>query len=79
MPKVIKKYEFTGEVKTLSNGVAVRRIRSLHKFNDVEKHQLGGCIECEWNLSQDVKDIAWVYADAVVFGGVKICGDDVVY
>ena len=33
MPKVTKKYEFTGEVKTLSNGVVVRRIRSLHELS----------------------------------------------
>ena len=79
MPKVTKKYEFTGEVKTLSNGVVVRRIRSLHKFNDVEKHQSGGWIECQWNLSQHITDISWVYADAIVFGNVRICDDDVVY
>ena len=79
MPKVTKKYEFTGEAKTLPNGIVVRRIRSRHKFNDVEKHQLGGCIECERNLSQDITDISWVYADAIVFGDVRICDDDVVY
>ena len=79
MPKVTKKYEFIGEAEKLSNGVVVKRIRSLHKFNDVEKHQLGGWIESEKNLSQDITDIAWVYADGIVFGDVKICGDDVVY
>ncbi len=74
-----KKYEFTGEVEKLSNGAVVRRIRALHKFNDIEKHQLGGRIESEWNLSQDITDTSWVYADAIVYGKVRICDDDAVY
>ena len=80
MPKVTKKYEFTGEVEKLPNGIIVKRIRSLHKFNDIEKHQLGGFIECEWNLSQDIiTDISWIYYDAIVYGNVRICDDDVVF
>ena len=73
-----KKYEITGESKLVA-GVTVHRIRAMRKFtvadgSVVEAGDLGGWIEREDNLSQDVSiwgaedAAAWVSDNAVVYG-----------
>ena len=85
----MKKYEFTGETKTLSNGVILHRIKALVKIElgalSVNAGDLGGWIEKESNLSQEgsswvfcnarVFDGAWVYGDSQVFGNARVCDD----
>ena len=48
----MKKYEFTGEVKTYL-GKTLHRIKSVVSFGIVVKGEIGGWIESEKNLSQD--------------------------
>ena len=64
----MKKFEFTGETKTLINGVILHRIRAVVEFKvgifTVKVDELGGWIEKEANLSQDGN--AWVSGDAWV-------------
>ena len=67
----MKKFEFTGEVKTLWWGCKVQRIRALVEIDlgwtVVKPGDLGGWLEKESNLSHDGK--AWVW------GNAKVCGD----
>lgn len=64
----MKKFEFTGETKILSNGTILHRIKALVEikpgYSIVKAGDLGGWIEKEQNLSQDGN--AWVYGDARV-------------
>ena len=73
----MKKFEFTGEVKTLWWGCKVQRIRALVEIDlgwmVVKPGDLGGWLEKESNLSHDGK--AWVCGDAKVWGNAKVCGD----
>lgn len=77
----MKKYTFTGETKTLDNGVIVHRIRLLTDIgmeDDVGGYikagTIGGWIEKEDNLAHDsfgfVSDEAIVYGNAIVSGYV---------
>lgn len=66
----MKKYEFTGEVKVLANGVLVRQIRALMDFGKVVAGELGGWIEKEENLSHDM--LCWVAGNAAVYGNAKV-------
>ena len=61
----MKKYEFTGEVKSIG-GKMLHRIRALIDIpeHDVKAGDLGGWIEAEKNLSQ--KGAAWVTDSACV-------------
>lgn len=72
-----KRYEFTGETMTLSNGVVLNRIRSLVKFYTryriVQKGELGGWIESYSNLSSEGN--AWVGGEAMVYGDAYISGN----
>ncbi len=72
----MKKYEFTGEVKS-HREVTLRRIRALKDFGDVKKGELGGWIEREENLSQSGD--AWVFGDAWVSDDASVSGDARVY
>jgi len=73
----MKKFEFTGEVKTLWWGCKVQRIRALVEIDlgwtVVKPGDLGGWLEKESNLSHDGK--AWVWGNAEVWGNAKVCGD----
>lgn len=62
----MKKYEFTGEVKSLF-GHTLHRIRATVAFGDVSAGDLGGWIEKEENLSHNGN--AWVYGEA------RVCGE----
>lgn len=75
----MKKYEFTGETKTvpfLFKDVTLHRIQAITSFANVVAGELGGWIEKEENLSH--KGDAWVYGDAVVSGNAVVSGDAVV-
>lgn len=66
----MKKYEFTGEIKTNIFGKTLRRIKASVKFGIVEVGELGGWIEKEENL--EVSGNAWVYGDAEVSGNARV-------
>ena len=70
----MKKFEFTGETKTISlffRTATLHRIRAVAEFGLVKIGDLGGWIEKEENLSHEGK--AWVCGDA------KVCGDAEVF
>lgn len=76
----MKKFEFTGETKTISllfRTATLHRIRAVAEFGLVKIGDLGGWIEKEENLSHEEK--AWVYGDAEVCGDAKVYGDAEVY
>ena len=74
-----KKYELTNEMKTLTDGTVLRRIRALRDIPrfGVKAGELGGFVEGENNLSQDGD--AWVFGNAKVYGDAKVSGDAEVY
>ena len=70
----MKKFEFTGETKTISlffRTATLHRIRAVAEFGLVKVGDLGGWIEKEENLSHDGK--AWVW------GNAEVCGDAEVF
>ena len=73
----MKKFEFTGETKTLLDGTVLHRIKALVRiefgYMAVEIGELGGWIEKENNLSHG--GIAWVFRNAEVYGNARVCGD----
>ena len=72
----MKKFEFTGETKTISlffRTATLHRIRAVAEFGLVKIGDLGGWIEKEENLSHEGK--AWVCGDAEVWGNAEVCGD----
>ena len=72
----MKKFEFTGETKTISlffRTATLHRIRAVAEFGLVKVGDLGGWIEKEENLSHEGK--AWVWGNAKVWGDAKVCGD----
>lgn len=71
----MKKYTFTGKTKVV-NGITVNQIKALRDFSDVEKGDIGGYIEIEYNLSHD--DDCWVYDDAIVMGSAHVIEDAVI-
>ena len=68
MPKVQRKYDFSGETKEFS-GHTLHRIRAVRDFDTefchVKAGDLGGGIESEKNLDQNYT--AWVADEAMVF------------
>ena len=69
----MKKFEFTGETKTISlffRTATLHRIRAVAEFGLVKVGDLGGWIEKEENLSHEGK--AWVCGDAEVWGNAKV-------
>ena len=69
----MKKFEFTGETKTISlffRTATLHRIRAVAEFGLVKIGDLGGWIEKEENLSHEGK--AWVWGDAEVCGDAKV-------
>ena len=76
----MKKFEFTGETKTISlffRTATLHRIRAVAEFGLVKIGDLGGWIEKEENLSHEGK--AWVWGNAEVCGDAKVCGDAEVF
>lgn len=78
----MKKYEFTGEVKTWL-GRTLHQIRAVVAFGEIEAGEVGGWIEKEKNLDHEgnawVYGDAWVYGSAQVYGNAWVCGDARVY
>ena len=75
----MKKFEFTGETKTISlffRTATLHRIRAVAEFGLVKVGDLGGWIEKEENLSHEGK--AWVRGDAVVCDNAMVCDNAVV-
>ena len=75
----MKKYEFTGETKTVelkSETVTLHRIKAVAEFGSVGIGDFGGWIEKEKNLSHE--GMAWVCGNAEVRGDAVVCGDTVV-
>ena len=69
----MKKFEFTGETKTISlffRTATLHRIRAVAEFGLVKIGDLGGWIEKEENLSHEGK--AWVWGDAKVCGNAEV-------
>ena len=69
----MKKFEFTGETKTISlffRTATLHRIRAVAEFGLVKIGDLGGWIEKEENLSHEGE--AWVWDDAKVCGNAKV-------
>ena len=76
----MKKFEFTGETKTISlffRTATLHRIRAVAEFGLVKIGDLGGWIEKEENLSHEGK--AWVCGNAEVWGDAKVCGNAEVF
>ena len=76
----MKKFEFTGETKTISlcfRTATLHRIRAVAEFGLVKVGDLGGWIEKEENLSHEGK--AWVWGNAEVWGNAKVCGNAKVF
>ena len=72
----MKKFEFTGETKTISllfRTATLHRIRAVAEFGLVKIGDLGGWIEKEENLSHEGK--AWVWGNAEVWGNAKVWGN----
>ena len=76
----MKKFEFTGETKTISlffRTATLHRIRAVAEFGLVKIGDLGGWIEKEENLSHEGK--AWVWGNAKVCGDAKVWGNAEVF
>ena len=78
----MKKFEFTGETKTISllfRTATLHRIRAVAEFGLVKIGDLGGWIEKEENLSHEGKAWVWgnaeVWGNAKVWGNAEVCGD----
>ena len=56
----------------VEDDIKLYRIKALKSFNHIQKGQLGGYIESEYNLSQHSD--CWVYKDAKVYGNAEVYG-----
>ena len=67
----------------VEDDIKLYRIKALKSFSHIERGQLGGYIESEYNLSQQGN--CWVYGNAKVCGNAevswnaKVCGNAEVY
>ena len=82
----MKKFEFTGETKTISlffRTATLHRIRAVAEFGLVKVGDIGGWIEKEENLSHEGKAWVWgnakVCGNAEVWGNAKVCGNAKVF
>ena len=70
----MKKFEFTGETKTMVDGTVLHRIKALVCIElgckTIKIGELGGWIEKEENLSHNGD--AWVYGNARVYGDARV-------
>lgn len=72
----MKKYEFTGETKTITmlfRNVTLHRIRAIVDFGIVKVGDLGGWIEDEKNLSHE--GTSWISGNAEIWGDAEILGN----
>ena len=77
----MKKFEFTGETKTLFDGTVLHRIKALVRIEsnagNIKVGDIGGWIEKEDNLSHDGN--AWAYEKAEVYGDARVSDNALVY
>ena len=66
----MKKFILTDETIEMF-GVTLHRIKAVRSFGNVKEGDLGGFVENEDNLSQDLE--AWVYGEACVYGKACVC------
>ena len=73
----MKKFEFTGETKTLLDGTVLHHIKAIVRIEsdagNVEVGDIGGWIEKEDNLSHDGN--AWVSECILVCDDARVYGD----
>ena len=74
-----KKYELVADATIQWAGRTLFRIRALVSFGNVKAGDLGGFVESEKNLDQEVSGDAWVYGDARVSGDAWVYGNARVY
>ena len=65
-----RKYKLTNEVVHFE-GKILHRIKALRNFGKVEKDDLGGFIESEYNLSHEGD--CWIDDNSIVLNSAKIC------
>ncbi|MBL0717891.1 MAG: hypothetical protein JJV93_01325 [Alphaproteobacteria bacterium] len=70
------KYEFTKETKKV-DGKLLYRIRAFRDFGDIDKGQLGGWAEGNWNLSHDGD--CWIHDDAMSYDEGSVSGNAQIY
>lgn len=63
-----KKYRLTEESQIMDGRTEVFRIEAVSNFGDVRVGDLGGFIESEDDLTNDLGDDSWVYDEAVAYG-----------
>lgn len=77
---ILKKYEFTGKTKVITQfnkSHTLHQIKALKDFRDIKAGYLGGWIEKEENLSQGGD--CWVYSNAMVYGDAQVYGGALIY
>jgi hypothetical protein len=72
----MKKYELLADKSIEFCGTKLFKIRALISFGVVKKGDEGGYIEKEGNLSQGIKNAAWVFKDAKVMWGGEMRGGE---
>ena len=70
------KYKLTGE-SIIVNDKKLYRIEALKDFKNVKKHDKGGFVESDRNLSQDGD--CWIYGDAMVFDNARVYGSAIIW
>ena len=70
------KFKLTENFKIV-NGIKFFQIQALKSFERIISGELGGWIEKDSNLSQELN--AWVYGDARVYGDAWVSGNAQVY
>ena len=68
----MNKYILTENTKLINN-ITLYQIKAIKSFSDISKGSLGGWIEKESNLSQELS--AWVYGNAIVSGNARVSGN----
>ena len=68
----MKKFILTDETIEMF-GVTLHRIKAVRSFGNVKEGDLGGFVEKEENISEDLE--AWVSGDAIVWGNAKVWGN----
>ena len=66
----MKKFILTDETIEMF-GVTLHRIKAVRSFGNIKEGDLGGFVEKEENISENLE--AWVYGDAKVWGNAEVC------
>ena len=71
----MKKFKIMKRNKIIVDGKTLYQIKALKDFSDVKKNDLGGYVESEWNLSQNIDNSSWIYDNAKAMDGSIVCGN----